>query len=90
MLFGARPGAEHGKTLARHADVGSQDILESSAILDELPEVDLFTVSIGDLGAMTMDLSPAVAAAIPIIADLVHQRLVELRAEEFSVAVGSC
>ncbi len=84
-----RYASDFPPTLTAH-DIGLKDLLESSAILDDLPEVDLFTVSIGDLGAMTMDLSPAVAAAIPLIADLVRQRLAELRAEACGVAVTQC
>ena len=46
-------------------------MIESAALLGYWPEVDLITVSIGDLGLMTMDLSPAVTAALPRIAQLV-------------------
>jgi hydrogenase maturation protease len=63
-------------TLTAH-DIGLKDLIESAALLGCWPEVDLITVSIGDLGEMTMELSPAVAAALPVIEALVRQRLGE-------------
>jgi len=61
-------------TLTAH-DIGLKDLLESAALLDYWPEVDLITISIGDLGLMTMDLSPAVAAALPEVESLVQRCL---------------
>jgi len=63
-------------TLTAH-DIGLKDLIESAALLGCWPEVDLITVSIGDLGEMTMELSPAEAAALPVIEALVRQRLGE-------------
>jgi len=57
-------------TLTAH-DIGLKDLIESAALLGNWPEVDLITVSIGDLGLLTLDLSPAVAAALPQIEVLV-------------------
>jgi hydrogenase maturation protease len=57
-------------TLTAH-DIGLKDLIESAALLGYWPEVDLITVSIGDLGLMTMELSPAVAAALPAVEALV-------------------
>jgi hydrogenase maturation protease len=62
-------------TLTAH-DIGLKDLLESAALLGDLPEVDLITVSIGALGAsLSMELSPAVAAALPLVESLVRERL---------------
>jgi hydrogenase maturation protease len=61
-------------TLTAH-DIGLKDLIESAALLGYWPAVDLITVSIGDLGLMTMELSPEVAAALPQIETLVQSCL---------------
>jgi hydrogenase maturation protease len=68
-------------TLTAH-DIGLKDLIESAALLGYWPRVDLITVSIGDLGEMTMQLSPAVAAALPVIETMVKDRLENLGAEK--------
>ena len=62
-------------------DIGLKDLIESAAVLGNLPEVDLITVSIGDLGSLTLELSPAVAAALPEIEALVEKCLKKPRGE---------
>jgi len=57
-------------TLTAH-DIGLKDLIESAALLGYWPEVDLITISIGDLGLMTMELSPEVTAALPVVEALV-------------------
>ena len=69
-----RYASDFPPTLTAH-DIGLKDLLESAALLGDLPEVDLITVSIGDLGLMTMELSPEVAASLPEIAMLVQECL---------------
>ena len=61
-------------TLTAH-DIGLKDLIESAALLGYWPQVDLITVSIGDLGSMTMELSPPVMAAMPQIETLVRRCL---------------
>ncbi|MDR3457560.1 MAG: hydrogenase maturation protease [Verrucomicrobiae bacterium] len=61
-------------TLTAH-DIGLKDLIESAALLGNWPEVDLITISIGDLGLLTLELSPAVAAALPQIEALVKDCL---------------
>ncbi|MEI6194714.1 MAG: hydrogenase maturation protease [Verrucomicrobiota bacterium] len=73
-LIQPRYASDFPPTLTAH-DIGLKDLIESAALLDYWPEVDLITVSIGDLGLMTMELSPAVAAALPEIAALVNRCL---------------
>ena len=63
-LIRPRYASDSPPSLTAH-DIGLKDLLESAALLGDLPEVDLITISIGDLGAMTMELSSAVAAALP-------------------------
>jgi len=73
-LIQPRYASDFPPTLTAH-DIGLKDLIESAALLDYWPEVDLITVSIGDLGLMTMELSPAVAAALPEVAALVKSCL---------------
>jgi hydrogenase maturation protease len=70
-----RYASDFPPTLTAH-DIGLKDLLESAALLGDLPEVDLITVSIGALGgSLTMELSPAIAAALPQIETLVKECL---------------
>ena len=79
-LIHPRYARDFPPTLTAH-DIGLKDLIESAALLGDWPEVDLITVSIGDLGLLTLDLSPAVAAALPQIEDFVNDCL---------QAAGSC
>lgn len=65
-----RYASDFPPTLTAH-DIGLKDLIESAALLDEMPEADLITISIGTLSSMTIDLSPAVAAALPKVEALV-------------------
>jgi hydrogenase maturation protease len=56
-------------------DIGLKDLLESAALLGDLPEVDLITISVGAPGDLTLELSAAVAAALPMIEALVEDCL---------------
>jgi len=56
-------------------DIGLKDLLESAALLGDLPWVDLITVSVGAVGDLTMELSPVVEAALPQVEALVRQCL---------------
>ena len=73
-LIHPRYARDFPPTLTAH-DIGLKDLIESAALLGDWPEVDLITVSIGDLGLLTLDLSPAVAAALPQIEDFVNDCL---------------
>jgi hydrogenase maturation protease len=57
-------------TLTAH-DIGLKDLIESAALLGDLPKVDLVTISIGALSAMSVELSPAVMGALPEVEALV-------------------
>ena len=52
-------------------DIGLKDLIESAALLGDLPKVDLITISIGGLSAMSMQLSAAVKGALPKVEALV-------------------
>ena len=73
-LIQPRFAADFPPTLTAH-DIGLKDLLESAALLGDLPNVDLITISISDLSSMTMDLSPSVAAALPRVEALVTECL---------------
>ena len=66
-----RYASDFPPTLTAH-DIGLKDLIESAALLSYWPEVDLITISIGDLGLMTMELSPEVAGALPLVETLVR------------------
>ena len=57
-------------TLTAH-DIGLKDLIESAALLGDLPKVDLVTISIGALSVMSMELSAAVKGALPEVEALV-------------------
>jgi hydrogenase maturation protease len=69
-LIQPRYASDFPPSLTAH-DIGLKDLLESAALLGDLPEVNLITISIGGLGSMGMELSPAVAAALPQVEALV-------------------
>ena len=73
-LIHPRYASDFPPTLTAH-DIGLKDLLESAALLGDLPAVDLITISIDNLALMTMELSPEVAAALPVVEDLVKQLL---------------
>jgi hydrogenase maturation protease len=73
-LIRPRYAGDFPPSLTAH-DIGLKDLLESAALLGDLPEVDLITVSVGGLGSLSMELSPVVAAAFPRIELLVRQSL---------------
>jgi hydrogenase maturation protease len=73
-LIRPRFAADFPPTLTAH-DIGLKDLIESAALLGDLPDVDLITISISDLSSMTMELSPSVAAALPRVETLVKECL---------------
>jgi hydrogenase maturation protease len=65
------------RALSAH-DIGLRDLIESTILTGNLPDIHLVTVSIGSLNDMTTELSPAVSAAIPSVVDSVNRILGEL------------
>ena len=73
-LDGAAPGtvrvlhprfaSDFPRSLSAH-DIGLRDLIESAVLLGPLPTIDLVTVSIPLDNLMGVELSPAVAAAVP-------------------------
>ena len=62
--FRARVAADFPPALGAH-DIGLRDLIVAATLLGPLPEIDVITVSIAELKPMTLELSPAVAAALP-------------------------
>lgn len=46
-------------------DVGLKDMVEAVYLMDKVPDIHLFTVSIEEINPMTIELNPKVEAAIP-------------------------
>lgn len=66
--------SDYPVSLTAH-DIGLKDLIETAAILGDLPRVDLITVSVGALSSLTMDLSEPVAAALSGVQSLVERCL---------------
>jgi len=69
-----RYASDFPPSLTAH-DIGLKDLLESAALLGDLPAVDLITISVGEISDLTMELSPAVSAALPQVVELVERCL---------------
>jgi len=57
---------DYPPSLSAH-DVGLKDLIGSLYLLGKVPKVFLVVISISGIQPMTMDLSPAVAASIPVV-----------------------
>lgn len=69
-----RFASDFPKSLSAH-DVGLKDLVEAASLLGGLPEIALITVSVEKIQPMTLDLSPAVEAALPEIERIVRALL---------------
>ncbi|QQS41065.1 MAG: hydrogenase maturation protease [Acidobacteriota bacterium] len=63
---------DYPRTLTAH-DIGLKDLIDAFYLLGDEPEVTLFAVSIDHYQDMTVDLSEAVKAAVPKVADMVME-----------------
>ena len=66
------------RSLSAH-DIGLRDLVESAALLGPLPSIDLVTISIARIQPMTIEMTPAVERALPLVMqtvrDLARERL---------------
>lgn len=69
-----RFASDFPRSLSAH-DIGLRDLIESAVLLGPLPTIDLVTVSIPLDNLMGVDLSPAVAAAVPEVIKTVQALL---------------
>lgn len=53
-------------------DFGLRDLLASAALLGTLKEFHLYTIAVEEVNPMCLELSPAVASAVPRVAAAVH------------------
>jgi hydrogenase maturation protease len=67
-----RYASDFPPTLTAH-DIGLRDLIVSAALLGDLPRMRLITVSIDDMQAMQIRLSPTVNAAVPRVLEEVWQ-----------------
>lgn len=69
-----RYSADYPRGLSAH-DIGLKDLLDAFHLLGDAPQVTLFTVSIDLPCGLGLELSPAVAAAVPEVAGRVRAEL---------------
>ena len=62
------------KSLSAH-DIGLRDLIESTAVLGELPKMYLITVTIDSIQSMQMELSPEIEKQIPAVIERVKEVL---------------
>lgn len=65
---------DYPPTLTAH-DIGLKDLLDSLFLMNYHPQVVLFTISIRDLNDVSLEPGPAVKAAIPQAAKVIHDYL---------------
>jgi len=66
-----RFSSDYPRTLTAH-DIGLKDLLDTFYLLGAAPEVVLYAISIAPLQEMCLELSPAVNAVVPEVAQLVR------------------
>ena len=77
-LIRPRFASDFPPSLTAH-DIGLKDLIESAALLGDLPRVRLITISIAALTSMTLELSAPVKAALPRIESMVLACMAEPR-----------
>jgi len=73
-LLQPRFAKDFPQTLSSH-EIGLRDLIHSAALLGNLPEIDLITVSIPDDQPLSMDLSDEVAGSLADVKSLILQLL---------------
>ncbi len=69
-----RYASDFPRVLSAH-DIGLRDLIESAALLGPLPKIHLITVSIRELNGLSLELSPAVEAAVPHVVEVARKLL---------------
>jgi len=74
-LIRPRFASDFPSALSVH-DVGLKDMVEAVYLMDKVPDIHLFTVSIEEMNPMTIELNPEVKQAIPELIDriLMHSK----------------
>lgn len=60
------------RDLSAH-DFGLKDLFAAAALLGRMPEIHLFTISVETVNPMCMELSPPVAAVVPVVVKAVRE-----------------
>jgi hydrogenase maturation protease len=71
-----RFASDFPRALSAH-DIGLRDLVESAALLGNLPETTLITISIDSLQNLSTDLTPLVQEALPGVSSMVKKVLEE-------------
>jgi hydrogenase maturation protease len=79
-LLQPRRVADLPRGLGAH-DFGVKDLFAAAALLDQMPQIHLYTISVEELKPMCTELSPAVAAAVPEVVMSMHALAARLAAE---------
>jgi hydrogenase maturation protease len=66
--------ADFPRALSAH-EIGLRDLIESATLLGRMPPTDLVTVSVAPPSEVSLELSPAVAAAVPEVVAAVRSLL---------------
>jgi hydrogenase maturation protease len=61
-----RFASDFPRSLSAH-DIGLRDLIESAALLGPLPTIDLITISIAKIQPMSIELTPEVRDALPLV-----------------------
>lgn len=69
-----RFASDFPRALSAH-DIGLRDLVESAALLGQLPRMTLIAVSVETIQPFSTELSPELAAAIPAVLDCVRRHL---------------
>lgn len=77
--------ADIPRGLSAH-DFGLRDLFAAAALLGQFPTIRLFTISVEELQPMSLELSPCVAAAVPVVAHAVLALAGRLTATDAIVA----
>jgi len=76
--------ADFPKAMSTH-EIGLKDVVESLILLDKLPQVYLFVVSINKVQPLSIELSPEIQAVIPELKKQVRE-LAKLEVHKLNVA----
>jgi hydrogenase maturation protease len=76
-----RFASDFPRVLSAH-EIGLRDLIESAVLLGPLPKLYLFTVSIAAAQPMSLELSPAVRAAVPEVLGDIRELLAQLAARD--------
>lgn len=66
QLIRPRFASDFPKAMSTH-EIGLKDLVESLTLLDKLPDIYLFVVSVNSIQPLSVELSPEVRAAIPAL-----------------------